>query len=613
VHKIVYLGGRIMDAQFKGKRSKSKKGFFKKGVFYYLKIAFSVVYDVLSYWFQKILFAPSKQSQLKALHKKLDEADTYQEWKDIAEEIDHLQGKTEWKENAVSSDYDYKLIEKRLSQMRHMRENDDIWSLVFLLRAGLSRNLGGIGNSRLFSQTKVGTKKLIEDYVNELGKSLEAIAEYNTPEFPLKAKIEFFAGLRQVFGRSALLLSGGAAFGLYHLGVMKCLFEHKLIPRIFSGSSAGSLMAALICTRTDEELPSIFDPKNINLEALEKNGETTFSSKIKRLREQGYLFDIHVLQACIRGNCGDITFQEAFNRTRRILNITVSSSTVHELPRLLNYLTAPDVLIWSAASASCAIPWVYKPVPLLAKAKDGSIVPWNPPGTVWVDGSVENDLPMTRLSEQFNVNHFIVSQVNPHVIPVLNLKQALSKLTRNSFLEIFYFLISSEVSHRLKQISELGLIPSFFARVAYWVRMILSQGYQGDITVFPPLRMKDFLNIMTNPSEEEVLRKISVTQRAAWANLSIVEMHCRTEKQIDTILYQLRVKMLAKHGKVYRPMDFAFGLTADDKDENGNQVENGWENLHSNASNSENDDVLFQKKRSQSFGGAIHSDMNSSN
>lgn len=28
----------------------------------------------------------------------------------------------------------------------------------------------------------------------------------------------------------------------------------------------------------------------------------------------------------------------------------------------------------------------------------------------WSDGSVENDLPMTRLSELFNVNHFIVSQ-----------------------------------------------------------------------------------------------------------------------------------------------------------------------------------------------------------
>ncbi len=29
----------------------------------------------------------------------------------------------------------------------------------------------------------------------------------------------------------------------------------------------------------------------------------------------------------------------------------------------------------------------------------------------WTDGSMESDLPMERLSEMFNVNHFIVSQV----------------------------------------------------------------------------------------------------------------------------------------------------------------------------------------------------------
>ena len=32
----------------------------------------------------------------------------------------------------------------------------------------------------------------------------------------------------------------------------------------------------------------------------------------------------------------------------------------------------------------------------------------------YTDGSIESDLPMVRLSELFNVNHFIVSQVNAH-------------------------------------------------------------------------------------------------------------------------------------------------------------------------------------------------------
>ena len=36
------------------------------------------------------------------------------------------------------------------------------------------------------------------------------------------------------------------------------------------------------------------------------------------------------------------------------------------------------------------------------------------------DGSVSSDLPMQRLTELFNVNTFIVSQVNPHVCPFVS-------------------------------------------------------------------------------------------------------------------------------------------------------------------------------------------------
>jgi predicted acylesterase/phospholipase RssA len=43
--------------------------------------------------------------------------------------------------------------------------------------------------------------------------------------------------------------------GLYHLGVVKTLLEHKLLPRIVCGSSIGALIAALVCIHTDEELP----------------------------------------------------------------------------------------------------------------------------------------------------------------------------------------------------------------------------------------------------------------------------------------------------------------------------------------------------------------------
>jgi len=41
----------------------------------------------------------------------------------------------------------------------------------------------------------------------------------------------------------------------------------------------------------------------------------------------------------------------------------------------------------------------------------------------WRDGTLESDLPMMQLKELFNVNHFIVSQANPHIAPLLRLKE----------------------------------------------------------------------------------------------------------------------------------------------------------------------------------------------
>ena len=56
--------------------------------------------------------------------------------------------------------------------------------------------------------------------------------------------------LLQVYGRSALLLSGGGGLGIYHLGVIKALFEADLLPRIVSGSSAGAICGAILCCYT---------------------------------------------------------------------------------------------------------------------------------------------------------------------------------------------------------------------------------------------------------------------------------------------------------------------------------------------------------------------------
>jgi len=79
----------------------------------------------------------------------------------------------------------------------------------------------------------------------------------------------------------------------------------------------------------------------------------------------------------------------------------------------LNYLTAPNILIWSAAVASCSIPLYFQAVELYCKNERNEIVPYVSGGRKFVDGSLGADLPRQKVSEFFNVNSFLVSQTNP--------------------------------------------------------------------------------------------------------------------------------------------------------------------------------------------------------
>ena len=123
------------------------------------------------------------------------------------------------------------------------------------------------------------------------------------------------------------------------------------------------------------------------------------------------------------------------------------------------------------------------------------------------------------------MNHFIVSQVNPHVVPFLYNNKQVSK---GSFLEKLGFVLSSELIHRINQIMEIGIFPNFAQRILYWTRMIISQRYQGDITIVPPISRSDYLSLMANPDETEVLRKIRVSEKETFQSESFSSFFLKT-------------------------------------------------------------------------------------
>lgn len=69
---------------------------------------------------------------------------------------------------------------------------------------------------------------------------------------------------------------------------MKAFLDAGLLPRVIAGTSAGGLVAALVCTRTDEELKPLLVPELAHkITACEEPFEIWF----KRFWKTGARFD----------------------------------------------------------------------------------------------------------------------------------------------------------------------------------------------------------------------------------------------------------------------------------------------------------------------------------
>ncbi|KAJ4325980.1 Lipase 5 [Neodidymelliopsis sp. IMI 364377] len=489
------------------------------------------------------------------LYLRMNNAETYDEWKAAATDLDVLEGNNAWKDQDESPEYDAALVAARLQELDDARLSCDVRKMLFLIRTTLTRGLGDMGGLRLYKHSHIGTKKLIERYIDSAQQTMTALLDVSAKQgdqCPVEPQllIQQLLQARQSFGRSALLLSGGGTFGMNHIGVVKSLWDAGLLPRIISGASAGSIVCAVLCTKTDAEIPAVLHEFCYgDLDVFEKSGEPeSILQKVARLCQTGTLFDMTHLKRVMRQMLGDMTFQESYNRTRRILNIPVSTSSIYELPRLLNYITAPNVMIWSAVCTSCSVPLVYAQAQLIAKdLKTGKEVHWDAdPDAKWIDGSVDNDLPMTRLSEMFNVNHFIVSQVNPHVVPFLETEEEMvaAEVQGTAFsagphwMSSVASLAKGEVLHRLQVLADIGVFPTYVTKL----RGLLSQRYSGDINIFPAISYADFPRVLSNPTTEYMLGCLLTGQKATWPKLSRIQNHVAIELALDGLIQKLKAR-----------------------------------------------------------------------
>jgi NTE family protein len=465
----------------------------------------------------------------RKLEKAMEQASSYEEWKEAAIAHDKKNGLDRWKETEQSRLYDFASIRLRLAQLRKLRRAHDNRGLLFNLHEGIHGNLGGMGRFALYDRCMFGTKKLIIDYVDEVVRALRHIANPRVSDITFEEKLDFFRRADHCFGRSAFMMSGSGSLFYFHFGVVKTLLEQNLLPGVISGSSGGAFVGAIIATHNRKNIDHLLDPETLVQRIEEETGHFKSDSVLRPS-----LMRQDEIRAVVDSMVPDMTFEEAFKLTGCELNISIAPAEKHQKSRLLNAITTPNVLIREAVMASAAVPGVYPAVTLAARNHEGERQPYLP-ARKWVDGSVSDDMPAKRLARLYGVNHYVVSQTNPHVIPFVadgKKKEDVFSLLKDATVSTARTWLNAGANSIERPLS---LSPRL-TKLTNVAMSVLNQDYIGDINILPPKRFFNPFRILAFLSEDEILDLVDAGERATWPHIEMIRIQTRISRTLEEIL-----------------------------------------------------------------------------
>lgn len=489
------------------------------------------------------------QMKRKSKEPLFSNAQNYQEWQAQAQAYDVDQGLERWKKIDQTASYDYVLVRSRIDKIRRMRIDRNNPGLLFALKEGLHGNLGGMGNEALYNKAKSGTKNLVEEYITEVCEALEYIASSEVDDISFATKLDFFNRIEESFGHSALMLSGSGSLLYFHIGVVLELVEQNLVPKVISGSSGGAFIGSMLCTHTNEELKDIFNLDNFIDEELiaekERNETKEKKSLFSFLKFSGA--STSDFENSLERLIPDMTFQEALEKTGRHLNVSVASAEYTKSSRLLNAKTSPNVFLRESIRASAAAPGLFKPAMLAARNEHGEKQDYLP-NQKWVDGSLNSDLPVKRLSRLYGANHFIVSQTNPHVIPFVT--DAKRKRDTLSVLKYASFDTTRTWINASASIWKRPLASSEkLTKVSHILLSIINQNYKGDINIIPPRKYFNPLKQLSWMSRQDMQDLIDAGRRSTWPKVEMIRLQSKISRTLEKIMREYYNEVLEQSGE----------------------------------------------------------------
>jgi NTE family protein len=223
--------------------------------------------------------------------------------------------------------------------------------------------------------------------------------------------------------KSGLVLSGGAARGFAHLGVLKALEEKNMKPDIVSGVSAGSIVGSFYADGyKPDEILEIFE-------------ESKIFELVKVLFKKQGLFDISGLEKVLKKNLKSKTIEE--------LNLPLVIAATNIKKGTTKYFKEGKLI--DAVMASSSIPVVFKPREI--------------GGVIYVDGGVTNNFPVEPIQDVCK------KMIGVHVNPtgICDPAKGLGHIALHSF----HLSIASNIQEK-KKLLEYFIEPEELKNYAYY-------------------------------------------------------------------------------------------------------------------------------------------------
>jgi NTE family protein len=203
------------------------------------------------------------------------------------------------------------------------------------------------------------------------------------------------------------------------------------------------------------------------------------------------------------------------------------------------------VLIRQSVLASAAVPGIYPAVTLEARDSYGKRKAYLP-SRKWVDGSVSDDLPAKRLARLYGVNHYIVSQTNPAVLPFVSaslrpngsraiIKSTVARTGRE------WVNAAATIAHKPLQRNP-GL-----QRISNLFLSLLNQNYLGDINIVPKNRFPNPFTLLSYPSADKIAGMMNDGEKAAWRRMEMIRNQTKISRKLDAIVRDYEEDFINMH------------------------------------------------------------------